>query len=59
VPEAFSRAFGQPADVFSGKALFVEDKHWSGWAWFTNPDRDAAQEEARLLRELWKGIQKQ
>ncbi len=54
VVQAFDRAFGRPYAAFSEKALFIDDHHWSAWAWFTHPDDMVNQQNKVKFTELWK-----
>jgi hypothetical protein len=54
----FSRAFGHEPSVYNAKALLVEKQPWAGYAWFLDPDVQAAQTEAENLRLLWEGTGK-
>jgi len=57
ISKVFSEIFGREPGAFSGKALYVEDQTWTGWAWFIDPDRREADAAAAKLRETWKGMQ--
>lgn len=58
VIELFNQAFGREYGVFSDRALFIDQDHWRGWAWFTNPDELGNQEAITSLSEIWEGMNK-
>jgi hypothetical protein len=52
----FSKAFQREPAVTTDKALKVEGHTWVGYAWFLDPDAQAAQNEADNLRAIWEGV---
>jgi len=58
IVECFTRVFEREPEIFSEKALSVENQSWVGWFWILDQDQEKTKKLREKIQALWKATER-